>query len=330
MKFLIAGFGSIGRRHFQNLKSLDQHDILFYRSGKSRLPEQERDLEGFIVETDLEAALAHQPDAVIAANPTALHMDVAIPAARAGAHLLVEKPIAQSLDQMDELQQALAEGGGKFLMGFQFRFNPGLRLAKERLTSGALGAPLIARVHWGEYLPDWHPWEDYRKSYSARNDLGGGVVLTLCHPFDYLRWLLGEVRSVHGFTHNRGILEIEVEEQAEARLAFAGGVTGTVQLDYLQRPKAHWLEILCTDGYIQWDDTTGYVKLYDNATGQKEEIPPARDYERNQMFLAQTSHFLDMVTGKSDPLTTLEDGRRALEIALAVHDSAASGLRIDF
>ena len=83
MKILIAGFGSIGRRHFRNLLALGERDILLYRTGRSTLPDDE--LEGLRVETDLEAALAHHPQAVIVANPTALHLDVAIPAARRAA-----------------------------------------------------------------------------------------------------------------------------------------------------------------------------------------------------------------------------------------------------
>ncbi len=78
MKFLIAGLGSIGRRHLRNLLALGERDILLYRTHHSSLPDDE--LAGFPVETDLEAALAHQPDAVIVSNPTALHLQVAIPA----------------------------------------------------------------------------------------------------------------------------------------------------------------------------------------------------------------------------------------------------------
>ncbi len=93
MRFLIAGFGSIGRRHFRNLLALGQTDIIFLRSNKSTLDTDE--LDGFIVETDLEKALLHKPEAVILANPTSLHLDVAIPAAKAGCHLFFEKPISR-------------------------------------------------------------------------------------------------------------------------------------------------------------------------------------------------------------------------------------------
>jgi len=187
MKFLIAGLGSVGRRHLRNLLSLGEKDILLFRTLQSTFPDDE--LAGLPVETNLNAALAKQPDAVIIANPTALHLQVAIPAANAGCHLLLEKPISHSMEGVDLLESALKQGGGNVLVGFQFRFHPGLIQAKRWLDDGQIGRPLSFRAVYGEYLPSMHPWEDYRQSYSARQDLGGGVLLTLCHPLDYARWL---------------------------------------------------------------------------------------------------------------------------------------------
>ncbi len=185
MKFLIAGLGSIGRRHFRNLRALGENDLVLYRTNRATLPNDE--LAGSPVETDLAQALAGKPDVVIVSNPTSLHLDTAIPAARAGCHLFLEKPISHSLERVDELAAAVRQSGSRVLVGFQFRFHPGLRKAAALLAEGAIGKPLAFHVHWGEYLPGWHPWEDYRQGYAARSDLGGGVVLTLSHPLDYLR-----------------------------------------------------------------------------------------------------------------------------------------------
>ena len=117
MKFLIAGLGSIGRRHLRNLIALGEKDIVLLRSHRATLPDE--DLAGYPVETDLAAALkSHKPEAVIVSNPTALHMDVAIPAAEAGCHILLEKPVSHSLEQLDELQKAAEKSGSKILVGF--------------------------------------------------------------------------------------------------------------------------------------------------------------------------------------------------------------------
>src|SRR5262249_38276429 len=150
----------------------------------------------FPVEHDLSTALARKPIAVIISNPSSLHMNVALAAARAGAHLLIEKPLSHDLNSVATLEHLVAAQRLVAQVGFQFRFNPGLRQIKTWIDSGAIGRPVSAQVHWGEYLPGMHPWEDYRLGYAARSDLGGGVLLTLSHPFDYLRWLLGDVSHV--------------------------------------------------------------------------------------------------------------------------------------
>lgn len=327
MKFLIAGFGSIGRRHFRNLKAIGQGDILFYRTGRSRLPDEE--LEGYIVEHDLAAALAHHPDAVIVSNPTALHLDVAIPAAELGCHLLLEKPISHSLEKVDELWAAVQKNGSRVLVGFQFRYHPTLCRVSEVLEGGQLGRPLSARAHWGEYLPDWHPWEDYRQGYSARPDLGGGVVLTLCHPFDYLRWLFGEVAGLSASLNNTGTLDIEVEDQAEVVLEFAGGLLGSVHLDYLQRPTAHWLEIICEQGVLYWEAASGLLRVTRADQEKPQELRPPDGFERNDLFQEQARHFVDVVAGSENPLCTLEDGIQALKIVLAAYESAAGGKKLN-
>src|SRR5512146_1303304 len=95
-KLLIAGLGSIGRRHFRNLIALGEKDIILLRTRKATLPDEE--LAGYPVETDLQEALQkHQPDAVIVSNPTAFHLDVALPAAETGCAILLEKPISNSM-----------------------------------------------------------------------------------------------------------------------------------------------------------------------------------------------------------------------------------------
>ena len=326
MKFLIAGFGSIGRRHFRNLLALGQRDILFLRSHQSTLPDDE--LAEFIVETDLEAALSHQPDAVIVSNPTSLHLDVAIPAARAGCHLFLEKPVSHNLDRVDELREALAFGGGQALVGFQFRYHPGLRKIDQLLAEEQIGRPLSVRAHWGEYLPGWHPWEDYRQGYSARSDLGGGVVLTLCHPIDYLRWLLGEVHSLWAFTAQSSDLELSVEDTAEIGFRFASGVIGSLHLDYNQRPASHIMEIIGTRGTIRWNGLNGEILLSQGFDWKT--FNPPQGFERNDLFLSQMNHFLDIVQKDEIPLCGLEDGITVLEIALGIRASSQNGVQVSF
>jgi predicted dehydrogenase len=323
MKFLIAGLGSIGRRHLKNLVTLGENNILLYRTHQSSLPDD--DLAGFPVETDLETALAAVSEAVIVSNPTALHMQVAIPAAERGLHLLLEKPVSHSLEEARTLQKVAAKTGSRVLVGFQFRFHPGLIRLKALLEQGAIGKPAAVRAHWGEYLPGWHPWEDFKQGYSARPELGGGVILTLSHPLDYLRFLFGEVQDLWAFYAANSDLDLEVEDTAEIGLRFTSGVLGSVHLDYIQRPPSHWLEVTGTQGTLRWDNSTGAVQVYRAGSGTWEHANAPPGFERNHLFLEQMRHFLAVIRQDVMPICTLEDGVKALELALGAIYSAQSG-----
>ena len=328
MKYLIAGLGSIGRRHFRNLIALGERDILLYRTYHSTLPDDE--LAGFPVVTDLESALSYQPQAVIVANPTALHLEVAIPAARAGCQILLEKPISHSMEGVSELTKAVEHGGGQVLVGFQYRFHPSLIQAFQFLEEGVIGRPLSTRAVYAEYLPNMHPWEDYRQSYSSRKDLGGGVILTLCHPLDTLRWMMGEVQELWAFVGQLKELELNVEDTAEIGLRFASGAVGSVHLDYYQRPSAHYLVIVGNQGVLRWDNASGVLQIYRAELDKMETFPPPQGFGRNDMFLAEMRHFLAIVRGEERPACTLEDGRKVLELALAAHESQNLGGLIRF
>ena len=323
MKFLIVGLGSIGRRHFSNLFSLGKKDLLLYRTHKATLPDIDfGDIPCF---SDLDAALALKPDGVIVANPTALHLEVAMAAARAGAALLIEKPVSDSLVGLGDLQSALAQSGKPAMVGFHFRFHPVLNKIKTLLESVQLGKPLSARSHWGEYLPGWHPWEDYRRSYAARADLGGGVVNTLSHPLDYLRWLLGEVEGVSAWIGKLSELELDVEDHADILLRFASGEVASMHLDYYQRPPSHTLEITCENGRICWDNATGEAQVFHAQSGAVSQLVPPEGFERNQMFLEEMSTFVRLCQGETLPHCTLADGIRAQELVLAIKQSASQG-----
>ena len=320
MKFLIAGLGSIGRRHMRNLIALGEKDIVLYRTRKATMPEE--DLTGFPQETDLHAALEkHKPDAVIVSNPTALHLEVAIPAAEAGCSLLLEKPLSHSMERIDQIESALKRGGGRAVVGFQFRFHPGLVRAKQLISDGEIGRVISAHVHFGEYLPAWHPWEDYRNGYAARADMGGGVVLTQCHSLDYLPWLVGDVESVWGFTAKLGDLDVDVEDTAKIGLRFANGALGSVHLDYNRQPPVHRGDIVGTRSTIKWDLADGAVHLYTHEKKEWEPYPLPAGWERNAMFMEEMKHFVSVVRGEAESSCPLDAGIKVQRLIESIHQS---------
>lgn len=328
MRFLIAGFGSIGRRHLRNLRALGHNDVILYRTHRSTLSEEE--IAGVPVETSLAAALERKPEGVIVANPTALHLEVAQAAVNAGCPVLIEKPVSDSLTGVDLLAETARIKGVPILVGYQFRFHPGLQTIRRWLAEEKIGRLVSFRCLWGEYLPDWHPWEDYRLSYAARSDLGGGVVNTLSHPLDYLRWLFGGLQSLWAYAGKVSSLEMDVEDAAEIGLHFTQGLFGSLHLDYLRRPPAHTLEITGENGLIQWDNADGCAILQQADPSKIEKAAPPEGFERNQLFIAELEHFIQVIRREADPVCTLGDGVAALETCRAVLESAEEQRMIKF
>ena len=312
---LIAGFGSVGRRHFRNLQALGYSDFVFYRSYRGTL--SDADIAEWPAFTDLDEALACHPRVAIISNPTASHVSVAIPAARADCHLFIEKPVGHVLDDRSTELTALVNQQNLITMiGCQFRFHPLLITLREQLHDGRIGAVVGARAEWGEYLPDWHSWEDYRRSYSARGDLGGGATLTLIHPLDYLFWLFGRVTRVHASMRSVAWLQTDTgDDLAEITLEFASGVVAQVHLDYVQRPPVHVLTVWGEDGRAQVDYRKGTLRWeFVDGRCQVEHVPVA--FERNTLFVAEMQHFLTCVEDHRMTRIPLEEGIAVLELAL--------------
>lgn len=324
---LIVGMGSAGGRHFRNLQALGCSNFLFYRTHKGSLSES--NAAGWPETDNLEDALNQHPQIAIVANPTSLHVSSAIEIALAGCHLFIEKPLSHTLDGCAELE-ALAEKQQLVTMvGCQFRFHPLLIDLREQIEAGRIGEVVGARAEWGEYLPGWHPWEDYRAGYSARTDLGGGAILTLIHPLDYMYWMFGKVNRIHASASKIATLQTDTEDDlAELTLEFESGVVGQVHLDYLQRPPTHTFTVWGEDGRAELDYLAGSLRWMP-ADGQEqvEQIPEG--FERNTMFLDEIRHFVECVERQVPTSIPLSEGFVVLEIALrAKHDALESRQRV--
>ena len=327
MKFLIAGFGSIGRRHLRNLLSLGEKDIILYRSNHSTLPVDE--IAEFPVETNIDAAFSHKPDAVIVSNPTHLHLEVALQAAEHGCHILLEKPVSHSLARINEFKALVDQNTIQVLVGFQWRFHPCFQQAAKLISGGTIGRPLSASTHYGDYIPNWHPWEDYRNSYAARRNMGGGVVRTLCHPLDYTRWLMGEVKSVWGVTGHVSDLDIDAEDFADVGFKHSNQAISSIHLDYYQQPSSMRLEIIGTSGTIAWDNADNILRNFDPTTGKWELHPAPEKFERNDMFLEEMCHFRAVARGDAQPICSLEDGIAVQNIIASIDLASEENVMVD-
>lgn len=315
MRIAVVGLGSVGRRHLENLLALGERDLVLVHTGRGTLGDLPA--HNLPVVTRLEEAIAAAPAAAVIANPTSLHLETARAFAAAGAAIFLEKPIADGYAGVEDLAQLVRERGLISQVGFQFRFHPAFQRAKQLLDSGAIGALLSLHAHWGEYLPGWHPWEDYRIGYAARRDLGGGALKTLCHPLDYLSWFAGGIEAgsvLHCPLHPLGIA---VDEGADVLLRFAGGVTGSVHVDFWQRPKRHDFQMTGTTGTLSWSEASNRLTIAMADGAQDEDFD---GFQRNDMFREELVHFIDCVRRGVD--TILPIGR-ALDVQRLISDVPA-------
>ncbi|MCD6165647.1 Gfo/Idh/MocA family oxidoreductase [bacterium] len=321
MKFLVIGCGSIGKRHIGNLVRLGVEDIWAFDLSRERVDEVR---EQFCIRTvkSLEEAWECNPDAAIIAVPTSLHLPLATEAAEHGCHLFVEKPLSHSPDGVNPLLRLVQRRGLVTLVGCNMRFHPGIRYVKSLVDEEAVGHIVAARVEVGQYLPDWHPGEDYRQMYSARRDLGGGIILDAIHEIDYIRWMLGEVGAVACFTGKLSRLEIDTEDTAAILLRFESGAIGELHLDYIQRTYSRSCHIIGEEGTIRWDFMEGMVRWYSAKARKWEKFINSEGWEPNQMYLDEMVHFLRCLEGREKPMLDVIEAKRVLDIALAAKVAA--------
>lgn len=319
-RILIAGLGSIGLRHLKNLLQLGAEDILLLRM-KNEVVKEAPHLPIFTI---LQNALNQNPDAVIVSNPTSQHLDIALPAAKAGCHLFLEKPLSHTWQDVDTLLATVKQKELIGMVGFDMHFDPGLRKVHQLLEDGVIGRVTAIQAQVGQYLPDWHPWEDYRKGVSAQVDTGGGVILDLIHEIDYVTWLMGEAKEVMSMSGRVSSLEIQTEDTAAILIRFMNNAIGTINLDYIQRTLSRSCRIVGEEGTITWDLMEQQVSwfLAENKTWQDFSYA---GFQRNDRFLAEMKHFLDCLQGKAEPEVNLESGSRSLKIALAAKESGKTG-----
>ncbi|MBI3252264.1 MAG: Gfo/Idh/MocA family oxidoreductase [Candidatus Omnitrophica bacterium] len=325
MKILIVGLGSIGRRHLRNLKVIAPDAKI----GVWRQRAKEAGLGNLAplvdqVSFSAQDALAWGADAALVTNPATQHIATGTVLAEAGVHLFVEKPLSHERQGVDGLIRLCHDRNLVLMVGYNFRFYKPLQVLRQALTGGRIGRPLALRAEVGQYLPDWRPGHDYRQSTSAREELGGGVVLELSHELDYVHWLMGEIEGVSSQIGHLSDLDIRVEDTAEIILKFRNGAIGSIHLDMVQRPPTRMCRIIGTEGTLTWDGTEHRVRLFsagDNAWSDLY-VGSAEDY--NEMYSAELRHFLDCVREERAPVASGEDGRRTLEIALAVKHSAST------
>jgi predicted dehydrogenase len=318
---VVVGTGSIGRRHIQNLLSIGIKDVTVVDKNRAALEDlcDEYDLTGY---TSLDAALDEYPDIAVVATPTSYHVEHARTAAEHGCHLFVEKPLSHDRHSIETLLRIVDEQDLVTLVGCNLRFHPEIRKIYDLLQEGTIGPIISARIEGGSYLPGWFPDSDYSDAYSAREDLGGGVILDYIHELNYARWFFGEFDTVTALAGQRTSLDVETNDVAGILAETRGGILCEFHLDYIQREYSRSAHIIGEGGTIRWSWEDERVEWYVAETDERRSFERPTDWSPNDMYVDEMEHFLSCVANSAETICPVFCGERDLAVALAARESA--------
>jgi predicted dehydrogenase len=318
MKMLVVGCGSIGRRHIKNILSLGHGAVGVDLNAEYRgWVEQNLGIKAY--GGVKEAIDAERPHACLVCTPPSTHITIANLAIENGLHAFIEKPLSNSLDGIEKLIEKAKKKNLKIAVGYNLRFNKGVRKVRELLDSGAIGKPLHARIIVAQYLPDWRPWQDYRKSYSSSRKMGGGVLLDCSHELDYARWLLGEPEYVTCVAKKVSDLEVDTEDTADIILEMKSGAVANIHMDFVRLGYKRGCEIAGEKGNIEFIFGEK-VELFSGETKETKLFDVKGDL--NETYVEELKHFIYCIERGKAPLVDAEEGKRTLQLALKAKEAA--------
>lgn len=321
----IVGLGSIGRRHSKLLAERALGKLIGVDLREDRREQAKNEIQfDLVADNFAEVIENHKVDTVFITLPTAFHTNIAKEAAKNGCNLFIEKPLAASIDGLEEVRAEIKRKKLKSYVAYCYRFAPSVQRLKAIFDSGSLGKIYSARLHISTYLPDWHPWEDYREFYMAKIEQGGGARLDESHGIDLLRWLFGEVESVFAFVETVSDLEISSDDLTIMSLKFKNGLFAEAHFDLLGRSPRIGLELIGSDGTLLWDRISGKIKTYNVKSAEWE----CEDFGSNDFVKSydnQMAHLIDAFSGKHEPLCDFDDGLRTMHVLEAALKSSETG-----
>lgn len=304
---VIVGLGSIGNRHLQNCLKLGVGQLTVVRRAESQ-NEQFQVPNKVEVTHELNSALSENPDFAIICNPSHMHVSTAEECLEAGCHVLIEKPLSANIGPAEKSLQDLAEKSDRIAaMAYCMRYHPAYREAQRQLSADTLGRVHYAKAWFEGYLPDWHPWENYRTSYAARRDQAGGVLRTLDHELDFLNWTLGSAEQAQGWTTNTGGIDIEADDLAMYQLRHPTGTTSQVTVSFCRKPASRGFEFVGEEGTLRFCMEEGkLLHATHDSTAEPAILVDVAEYDINQMYV-------DLVL---DFLTSIMNGSRSTDLAM--------------
>jgi predicted dehydrogenase len=331
MKFLVVGLGSMGKRRIRNLRRLGQANIIGADPQLERRQEAEK-LFGIPTCLSFEDGLALGADALIISTPPDMHMGFAKSAVMNGKHFFCEA--STSADGMAEVQRIAQANKVVAAPSCTMRHHPSVRRLKEIVAAGGIGTVLTYTHHAGQWLPDWHPAEDYRKFYVSRRATGACREIV---PFEltWLNWVIdAKVKHVTAMKAKLSDLDCDIDDVYQLLMQYDNGAIGHLQIDVLARAPVRYCRIIGTEGTLECCLIKRNVRHYRAASGEWTSYaePPARvepgysEMSNEAMYEDEIAAYIAAIRGDAPWSNSLEDDTGVLAILTAAESATEHGV----
>jgi len=324
---LIIGAGSIGQRHIKNLRKIGIDNIVALRSKKGHFKKLPEALK--VVEVDnWEEAIASNPDVAIISNPSSLHIETARKIVDHVKGVFIEKPLSDSTNECQQLIDILNEKKVVSFIGHNMMFHPIVENIIKFYNENDIGEVVNIQCQVGQWLPDWHPYENYKNAYYARKDLGGGVALTLIHEIHLALELAGLPVSVVGEVSKYNKLDLEVDVCSDLMIKHKTGAVSQIHLDYIQQPSHRSGLITFEMGWLSYDFTR--IELIGQKKGDDAHVIWSdKNYDYNKAYIDQMIEFVCFVEeGRLKHKYDAESSVESLKVVESLLESNNSGKKV--
>lgn len=339
MNLAIIGAGVIGQRHIAAIAACSSARTVAVVDVESRASETADKADAAFFQSTEAMLSAVKPDGVIVCTPTIHHLEPALLALEAGCQVLVEKPVAATMQEATTLVAKSAQVGRRVLVGHQRRYYQRVHRARELVQGGALGQFVAVSGLWAVRKDDPYYSAEWRRQQPA-----GPILTNLIHEIDLLRFICGEIESVSAETSNL-VRGFDKEDAAACVLRFSSGALGTFLIsdqatspwawefatgenDALPKSGENSLRFVGSEAALEFPNLVLWKN--DGAAGNWNQ--PIHRESMNMAFedayIEQIEHFAAVFRDEAAPMVDAADGRRTLQATLALFESAASGQRV--
>ena len=321
---LVIGAGSIGERHIRCFLKTGRARASVCEIDRALLDRMEIDYDLSQSYGDLGDALSSKPKAVVIAAPAHLHISMAIRAAEAGCHLLIEKPLSTDMSGVEDLKRRGIEQRLVAQVGYTLRHHPLVAKVKDEIVQGRWGLPLQLTIMSGQHFPAHRP--AYREVYYARHETGGGAVQDgLTHFLDTAQWWLGSIDRLTGDMEHLSLKGVEVEDTVNV-LARHGDIMGSYHFNQHQYPNESVFTLVCERGTLRLELCANRLRFMDRPDGDwEDEISNA--FKRDDIFVSQANSFLDAIEGQPSIACTIDEAKHTTSCHMALLEEAKQSPR---